>query len=262
MVDRLNMKRIALLAAWLLLPVIAAQASEFVQLAGEVRIPVPDQWILGTDTVNYPFQLVYVNDGAEILVFRNDIEEAERVTDEIALRETVDNIISDIVTSVPDARLLTSTGFNDGFRVGFIVEFRSTDSTSGAALRQRMRGILYLHPDGHQILFTVWSKTTRELYPAVEAAIGMVEDEFTYLGPHEASAFGSNRSYYWPLATAVLLVIGSVLFFRARRRHGGLPDLPEDSHFWRCGCGRLNHESKPTCRRCGRDKLAVDRADT
>jgi len=229
------------------------RAERTVGLADEISIPLPDNWLLATDTVNYPFQLVFGEDGAEILVFRSVISSADMIVDDTDLRVSVRQVEKDVIGSLPEGRLLTSTGVMETSRAGFALEFSSFDSTSGAVLRHRLVGYIYRHPDNYQLLFTIWGKSTEPLYTSVEPTIRQVQDGFLYKGAYTATVFpsGTGKSL-WMLLLLAMVVVGLFVFYAPRRRRSNQPIPMPDNHFWLCTCGRRNHDSAASCLRCGR----------
>ncbi len=231
----------------------SVQATEFVRVADEVQFPVPGGWYVISDTTQFPFQLVYGDEAAEILFFRSEISPEEAIADEAALKSSVDEIIEDVVLSLPEAKLLTSTGFYDGKRIGFVLGFTSVDSVHQLTLRHRLQGVLYRHPEGYQILFTVWAKSSLALYDEIAASAQLVQDQFEYTGPCSANVFGTYTGRdYWPLFLIAGIVVALLLAFRPRSRFRKSFANSRETHFWRCECGRLNHINNDTCRRCGR----------
>jgi len=158
--------------------------------------------------------------------------------------------------SLPEAKLLASTGFYDVFRTGFILDFTSIDSVGGRPLRHRLKGIIYRHPDNHQTLFTVWGKCTVDDYPELEQSIAFMQNEFEYRGEYTAAVFGPPPRSYWPLVMVILGVVGLFYYFRSRAKKIDPIPLPAESHFWHCSCGRANHEEHSQCRRCGRPRAS------
>ena len=126
-------------------------------------------------------------------------------------------MIDEVILTLPDAKLLTSSGFDHGNRAGFILEFTSTDTTVHLPLRHRFEGVLYRVPDGRQYLFTLWAKAPAESFPLADSSIRVLQSSFEYNGPHEATVFGSNLNPYVILAVLVLLAIGLIYYGRSRR---------------------------------------------
>ena len=246
------MRNLLLLPAILAIGASGLSANDFVLLAGEIQIPLPESWSLVTDSLDFPFQLVHDEEAAEILIFRAEISADEAVTDEIALKKSVDNIIDDVILSLPQAKLLTSSGFYETHRTGFVLEFVSLDTISQTPLWHRLEGVLYRHPDNHQILYTIWGKTTMQEYDDISGAISLVQDGFVYKGKHENEVFAPRQQSYWLLFLVMMIVVGLFFYFRPKSRSEHLPTSSRVSHFWRCECGRLNHRDSITCRRCGR----------
>ena len=130
---------------------------------------------------------------------------------------SVDLVIEEAIESLPDGQLHTSTGFYDEYRAGFVLEFGSTDSASGTLIEHRLKGTIYRHPDGHQILFTIWGKCAQADYADLREAITFVQDEFVYRGEHEAEVFGTRSMSYWPIILVAVAFLGLMLL-RPRKR--------------------------------------------
>lgn len=207
---RSRSKRIVLAVALvLLLPTVVS--AQFARIAGEVEIPVPEGWYLSTDTLSFPAQLLYQTDSAEILLFRSEITSGETVTNREELKGSVDLVIDEVISTLPDGQLLTSTGFYDVYLAGFVLEFTSTDSASSIQLAHRLKGIIYRHPDGHQLLFTIWGKCARADYAGMKEAFAFVQDGFVYTGEREAEVFGEKAMTFWPIVLLLAALLGLML---------------------------------------------------
>jgi len=210
------MLRIFLTCVALLL-LTAVSMAQFTRIAGEVEIPLPENWYLVTDTLDFPAQLVYHNDSAEILLFRSVLAAEDIITNQDELKGSVDLVIDDVIETLPEGQLHTSTGFYDGNRAGFVLEFGSIDSASGALVEHRLKGVIYRHPDGHQILFTIWGKCARPDYANLREAITFVQDGFVYRGEYQDDVFGAPSMSYWPIILVGVALIGLMLL-RPRKR--------------------------------------------
>jgi hypothetical protein len=228
-----------------------ALGSGFITIADETSIPWPDDWYLGSDSLTYPFQLIYHNDSAEIVVYKSRITEAEEIRDHVELKEAVDLVADDVIGALHESQIYTSTGYFDNYRAIFVLEFKSSDSLSGLPVRHRLAGILYRLPDDGQLLFTIWGKAAESIYERVRPAMEMVQEGFAYQGTYEESVFPPQRRSWWP-AVLIALAAAGLLFVFLRKRHRGPAQPAIKPHFWTCQCGRLNHDSNTACRRCGR----------
>jgi len=255
-VDKRYMRHLITSLVFVLIIVSSVCASELLRVGGEVQLPLPTPWRPSAEPVGLPLQLVHSEFPAEILIFRSEIASDEMITDEVTLKSAVDIVVEDVIMSLPEAKLLTSTGFYEGHRAGFILEFTSVDSVGGRPLRHRLKGIIYRHPDEHQMLFTVWGKSTVDDYPQLEESLVFIQDGFEYLGESRAMVFGPAPRSYWPLAMLILGVIALFYYLRSRRKRGDPMPLPAESHFWHCSCGRSNHQQYSNCRRCGRPRVS------
>lgn len=230
----------------------AASASSYIKLADEIKMPLPDNWLLASDGDDYPFQLVDTNLTSEILIFKSDITPEETIKDEIELQGAVEKVIEEVILELPEAQLLTNTGYYEEYRTVFVLEFLSLDTVNLVGLRHRFEGLIYRLPDGGQVLFTLWAKATEEQYPSLEAGIKMIQGGFSYNGPQTGNVFGRGSSI--PLRYIIIIVMILGLFFFLRIRRNRREDLSfKDEKFWRCPeCGRLNPLTEKNCRRCGR----------
>ncbi len=259
-VDKGYMKVLLTSLVLLLCLFAAAQSNDLLQIGEDVQLPLPDNWLPGSDTLALPLQLVHSEYPAELLVFRSEIDADDIISDEVTLKTAVDVVIAEVIMTLPEAELLASTGFYDGNRAGFVLDFTSVDSVGGRPLRHRLKGIIYRHPDNHQMLFTVWGKSTVDDYPELEQSIAFIQSEFEYRGEQAAAVFGPPPRSYWPLGMVVLGVIALFYYLRSRAKKNDPMPLPAESRFWHCGCGRANHEEHSRCRRCGRPRADDDAA--
>lgn len=232
----------------------SSNASEIVELADEIRIPVPDNWQVNDDNGTYPFQVINEELSAELLIFKSIIDEESKITNKEELKKSVDRIIKDIVETLPDGQHYTNTGNFEENRVSFTIEFISTDTLTNAAVFHRLKGILYNHPDGHQILFTLWGKATKEAKEILREKVLFLQNNFSYFGVSDEMVLTESEEIDWQIFLLVALIfIAIIFFFRKIPRTSKIP-FSKDSHFWRCECGRQNHNNHDTCHRCGRER--------
>ncbi|MDH4157156.1 MAG: hypothetical protein OEW00_07775 [candidate division Zixibacteria bacterium] len=217
----------------------------------EFNLPVIEGWTHVTPGDDYPYQLVNLTLGAEILLFKSEIPKESVIGSEEELRESVRNVTNDVVLGFPDAQLLTSAGYFENSRVRFVIEFLSIDTTSNLSIWHRLAGYVYRHPAGHQLLFTVWGKCAAEDTALVTDDIKYAQSGFVYTGPAEEAVFAKEGSDLWWSLGALFLVLLALFFILKRYQRNGKIRFSEDGHFWRCPCGRLNHDSLDCCRRCG-----------
>lgn len=195
-----------------------ATAGQFVRIAGEVELPLPDNWRLTTDTAVLPAQLVCDNDPAEILVFQSEIADDDLITDQSQLKKSVDLVIKEVISTLPEGQLRVSTGFYEGTRAGFVLEFASMDSASGLPLEHTLKGIIYRISPNRQRLYTVWGKATAAVFPQVKESIRLVQDGFAYRGAQEPEVFVASSISYWWLVPLALAIGGLLLLRSAKRR--------------------------------------------
>jgi len=235
---------------------IPAYGGGFVQLADDSRIPLADGWHLAIDSGAYPFQLINAEGTAELLIFRSVIAQGEAIRNEQQLKASVDLVIQDVIMTLPEVKLLSSTGYNDDNRVGFALDFISYDEEREVNVLHRLKAVLYQRPDGDQLLFSLWGKAAVNAEPAAMNEIRFMQEEFAYSGDYELQIFSSATGYDWYLIGFLFALLIVMVFVIKRRQRKGLPAFSGEANFWRCSCGRLNHNDFPKCRRCGRARIS------
>ena len=83
-------------------------------------------------------------------------------------------------------------------------------------MRNRFKGIVYRHPDGYQLLYTLWGKVAAADYASIADEIQFMENNFRYIGAYEQEVFSTanNRSYY---LMAVFGFLGLLLWMYRKR---------------------------------------------
>jgi hypothetical protein len=226
-------------------------ANTFVDLADEITLPVPQGWTVSSDD-EYPFQLVNEDSTAELLVFKSMIAEDERVSNDKELELSVDKVIEDVILTLPEAQLLTNTGLFEKNRVSFAVEFLSTDTAQDLRLRHRLKGLLYTHPDGYQILFSLWGKAAISAPDEVLGNIRTMQEGFVFSGVAQGKVFSKTARSDWVWIAIVLMLMAILMLLLKRRSRVGEKPASDPKRFWKCECGQLNHNDHQTCRRCDR----------
>jgi len=201
----------------------AAQATgdNLVRPDEQIRLPLAEGWAVGGDEDGFPILLVNDDLSAELQIFRSEIAEDEAIDDSQELHQAVEGIITDVVLTLPEAELLTNTGYHDPGRVRFVLEFVSFDTTALAEIRHRLVGILYRHPDGHQLLFTLWGKTSNPPSEKVAADLENMQQRFEYFGPAVDDVFAAKTDYrFFILGGAIVLLLLILRFWKRTRRTG------------------------------------------
>lgn len=229
----------------------SVNANTFMEFAGEARTAVPAGWFLSNEGDEYPFQIVNDELSAELLIFKSTIDEDESITTEEELKLSVDKVIKDVILTLPQAQLLTNTGVLERKRVWFALDFTSFDEERGIELTHRLKGVMYRHPDGHQILFSLWGKAASNAPPEFMDQLRFMQEEFAYFGDSETEFFAQERATEW-IAIGVLMIMLVVMIIILRRRRAQQINFSQSENIWRCECGRLNHNDHQTCRRCGK----------
>jgi len=202
----------------LLMALLAAQlhADNLARPADEIRLPLPEGWVAGGGDTGFPIQLVNEDLTAELQIFRSEIPEEDAIADGEQLCRAVDDIIDDVILSLPEAQLLTNTGYQEDNRAWFVLEFSSVDTMTFESIHHRMTAVLYRHPDGHQLLFTLWGKASTMAPTSVQADFRTMQNGFGYTGPVQRAVFAEPGGFRWWLLGAVMVVL--LLVLRLRRR--------------------------------------------
>ncbi len=238
------------LVAALLLAVGSAGANSFFEMPDEFRVPVPDGWSVSDDTTQFPIHLIHDSLAAQLSIFKTELSGSDQLRSQEAFRESVSGVIDSVVLQLPDAVLLTSTGYNVGNRAEFVVEFSSTEPNTDVTLRHYLVGLLYRHPDGYQVMFSLWGRSAESQYARVKPDFEQMREGFRYLGPAELEVFPpESHTNRWLL----LLLVGMIAILFLVRRRRVLSSRPSVGTvpIWRCSCGRANHIDNAVCRRCG-----------
>ncbi|MEW6411839.1 MAG: hypothetical protein AB1483_05105 [Candidatus Zixiibacteriota bacterium] len=244
------MTKFRLISALSLVLSVSVTANTFVEFGGEAQTAVPESWFVSSEGDEYPYQIVNDDLSAELLIFKSTIDESETITNEEELKLSVEKVINEVILTLPQAQLLTNTGVLERKRVWFALDFTSFDEERGIELIHRLKGVMYRHPDGHQILFSLWGKAAVNAPPQVMDQIRLMQEEFSYSGDSESEFFAQENSSEW-LAIGVMMVMLVVMIMILRRRRAQKINFSDEANFWRCECGRLNHNDHQTCRRCG-----------
>ncbi len=202
----------------LLMALLAAQlhADNLVRPADEIRLPLAEGWVAGGDDTGFPIQLVNEDLTAELQIFRSEIPEEDAIIDGQQLRRAVEDIIDDVILSLPEAQLLTNTGYQEDNRAWFVLEFSSVDTVTFENIHHRMTAVLYRHPDGQQLLFTLWGKASTMAPTSVQTDLRTMQNGFAYTGSAQRAVFAEPTDYRWWLMGAVMVVL--LLVLRLRRR--------------------------------------------
>jgi hypothetical protein len=170
-----------------------------------------------SDTLTFPVHIVDDGASAQLSVFRSEFQKDNIIRNSAELRASVQKVIDEVILTLPESRLLTSTGFDRIDRAGFILEFVSRDTGAQLDLRHRFVGVLYRLDNGHQVMFTLWAKVPKDQYAASDSAIRTIQSSFEYKGPQEAAVFPPRFSPYLVVMLLFLLAAG-LMFFAHKRR--------------------------------------------
>lgn len=191
-------------------------ADELVRPGDLVQLPLPKTWLAGGDTSGFPINLVNDDLTAEFQIFRNELPKSGAIADGTQLRRAVDDIISDVIMELPNARLLTNTGYTEDNRVWFVLEFSSYDTTQVSEMRHRLMGVLYRLPNNDQLLFTLWGKASADAPASVQSDFRVMQAGFRYTGESADYPFDQSDWLRWYLAGSVALAV--ILIVALRRR--------------------------------------------
>jgi hypothetical protein len=208
-------------------------ADELTRPAEQVQLPLPVSWLAGGDSIGFPIELVNEDLTAEFQVFRNELPKDDAIADGSQLRQAVDDIISDVIMELPDAQLLTNTGYTEDNRVWFVLEFTSDDTAGVSAIKHRLMGVLYRLPNDDQLLFTLWGKASATAPASVQSDFRVMQAGFRYTGASADYPFEQSGRLHWYLvgsvALALILIVSMRRKFGRPDRTGGQPVAPIDS---------------------------------
>lgn len=207
----------------------ATCARGIVTVAGEGRLPVIERWQIAGDTSAFPLELVHADFPADLSIFKSGFSAADAVRNPEDLRYAVDGVLEQVIYELPDAELLTNTGYYRNDVAGFVLEFRSRDNQRDIPIYHRLKTAIYTTPDGRQVMFTLWAKATADTYPAVEPAIKFMQEQFMFLGEHEPDVFTQNTIWRWQYLALLVGLLAIVWLIRRQRmkRQATPADLSE-----------------------------------
>ncbi len=223
-----------------------------VELSGEIIVPLQPGWTVIDSTAGYPYEIVNADTSAELSVHRSIIPSAEAIHSPDELKIAVDSVVATVVNTLPRARLLSSTGYRGENEASFALEFESYDLASETMLHQRLVGHVYRHPDGYQLMFTLWGRVAPPVWDMVSPSLIAMQDGFAYRGPSVETPFeqhGYDAMKILLLVVVVVMIVVVLLRFRRDRR---ALDPSRWERRWVCECGAENELTVATCRRCGK----------
>jgi len=191
-------------------------ADRLIRPADQVELPLPASWLVGGDEVGFPIDLVNEDLTAEFQVYRNELPQDDAIADGAQLRRAVDDIISDVVMELPNAQLLTNTGYAEDNRVWFVLEFTSGDTAAASRVSHRLAGVLYRLPNHDQLLFTLWGKASANAPGSVQSDFRVMQSGFRYTGPSADRPFEQSNGLRYFLVGSGLLVL--ILIITLRRK--------------------------------------------
>jgi len=211
-----------LIFRWLLIIIVtlggSVTGSDWVELDSDARINLSADWSVQTDSAGYPYEITNNDVGAEILIFRNVLNSDEAIRDREELKLSVDNVVADIILELPETRLMSTTGYSENGRVRFELEFLTTDTTANIPLWHRFVGFIYTHPDGHQLLFTVWGKCPLANAEIIRSDFDWIASSLDYYGPVEPTVFvPRDTNPYWTYTGALVVLLLVLLLYRRRQ---------------------------------------------
>lgn len=248
------MRHCSLFIATILILLAAIPVSgRVIRLADEVEIPIADGWELLGDSSAYPFLVMSTGKESELLIFKSTLGEDGSIDNQASLKASVDRVIDSVILTLPESKLLTSSGYNDGDNVRFVLEFTSQDNAEGAMVRHRMMGVLYRLSNGEQDLFTLWGRAGFDDYPQFAEDLAGMQQDFHMVGAHSAEVFVASRNRMVTFGVPILLVIGIFVLTRYRQRLKAKAMPPRVEH-WQCACGTENRENERSCAFCGQSR--------
>ncbi len=152
-----------------------------------------------------------------MLLFRSDIASDETLENSDQLRSAVDQVIESVILALPEADLLTNTGFHETSSTGFILDFTSVDSLSGSPIRHRLKTVIYRLNDDSQVMFTLWARSAAEVWPEVAEPISLMQSGFSYDGEYALDVFAATSDDTWKYLLVLGAMLVSLVLLRKRR---------------------------------------------
>jgi hypothetical protein len=220
--------------------------------ATDLALDIPAGWSMVGDSSAFPIQVVHENGDAEFLIFRTDLARDESVSGREELKLSVQRIIDSVIMPLPQAQLITSTGYDETERAQFALEFRSGTAGDRLRLQHRLVGYLYRAEDNHQILFTLWGRGLASSFAERHDAIVAMQNSFGFVGPHEAVVFAQGMRKWVLVALMLVAAIGIGLY--TRKLSSSANKRREIGVRWRCECGHRNIPTLFQCSACGKPR--------
>lgn len=224
-------------------------ANSFIEIGDRARLPLPDGWNVSGSADDFPVRITHSEISAELLLYETVLTGEDVIPGPGAFQVAVDEVLDSVVLQLPDALLLSSTGYDkQGFGV-FEIEFVTSDTVSTTEIRHRLVGKLYRHVEGFQLLYTLWGKASQGMYPSIRGDLARMQDGFRYVGAADELVFESSDGdtrWYLLLLFAILAVL-----FVMRRRRAVKETATGHVRTWQCPCGRINYIGNEECRSCG-----------
>ena len=214
------MRRYLVCFALIVLAVPLAVESRLVLLDDAV-LPLPTGWSIVDSIAGYPYLIVSGDNAAELTLHRSIISGDDMITNEIDFRASVDSVVASVVMDLPESRMVSSTGLKDGPWASFSLEFESWDDDALSDLHHRLTGVLYFHPDGYQLLFTLWARAIPVVWSIYSDDLLLMQEGFIYRGPAGDDAFGASaeESNILFLLLPLMVIAFAQIMRRSVRRH-------------------------------------------
>ena len=219
---------------------------------GEISLSIPPDWSLTGDSTVYPIQFVHQDGDAEFLIFRTALAKDEAVSSRAALKGAVQRIVDSVIMGLPQAKLVSNTGYDEKERVQFALEFISSSAGDNLPIRHRLTGYLYRALDGRQILFTLWGRGLLAHFQDKLPQILNMQNSFEFTGPHDPTVFGTSPRKWFMVILLCLIVVAIAAYSHSRRR--AVLEQVESEHPWTCACGSRNSGQVGLCRSCGKPR--------
>ncbi len=193
-----------------------AHGMRFAELSGDIALPIADGWEVVDSASGFPYRLGCIDEAAEMTIHQTILSGDDIIASQADLKASVDSVVSGLILDLPEARLLSNTGMQAGNWAAFALEFESQDPGLPSGRRHRLSGVLYYHPDGYQLLFTLWARSATQVWPLIIDDILFMQGGFVYLGQADQNALGGDgQELSWKFLAIPLLGIGFAQMLRA-----------------------------------------------
>lgn len=178
-----------------------------INVDSEFSIITNDSWAVDDDHTEYPYRIVQIENKGEMLIFKSIIDQSDEITDNDDFKKAVQEVIDDIILTMPDARIMTNSGSSQDDHLNFVLEFDSYDTLTNHTIIHRVKSYIYRHPEGFQVLFSLWGRVISGSEDETMVDIKTFQDQFEYLGPATDYFYPKYNDLKWMSLYGAFLIM-------------------------------------------------------